>query len=69
MSRRRWVVRPRPDAIVRVDTASSVTVGVHDGKVHISVEGLLAMAPADVSRVRQALAEAQAVALIERGTW
>lgn len=69
MSRRRWVVRPRPDAIVRVDTESAVTVGVRDGKVHISVEGLLAMAPADVSRVRQALAEAQAVALIERGTW
>lgn len=69
MSRHRWVIRPRPDALVSVDTASTLVVGVVDGRVHVGVEGLLAMAPADVSRVRQALAEAQAVALIERGTW
>lgn len=69
MSRHRWVIRPRVDSIAVVDTTSTVTVGVLGGTVHIAVDGPLAMAPADVSRVRQALAEAQAVALIERGAW
>lgn len=69
MTRRRWVIRPRDDDGVP-SGREPVVVEVADGAVVMSTgAGPVPLLPADVSRVRQALLDAQAVALTERGRW
>lgn len=76
--RRRWLLRPRgdDDAPRPAPAAGGHPVGdalvleVRDGTVIVSVPSrAVTLLPADVSRIRAALGQAQAVALIERGHW
>lgn len=64
--RRRWTMRARgADGTSRV-----VSIEARDGIVYGSIDGPgLALDPQHVSKMREILAEAQAVALQQRGQW
>jgi len=73
-TRRRWLVRPRPDdALTRTsgDARDSLHVEVTlAGTVVIAIPtGGVVFSPADVSRLRKVLGDAQAAALTLRGRW
>lgn len=69
MIRRRWVIRPRNEDGAP-EGATVVGIAVVNGSVVLAAPaGPVTLQPADVSRLRQVLLDAQAAALIERGRW
>lgn len=64
----RWVTRPASSGTS--DEAAVIVVQVVDGEVLVDApRGPVAYSPRDVERLRQALADARALALWERGDW